>query len=326
MRAARPWILPSFRQELAWLYLPGLVAIALTRFIPESQEAASFLLLAFLAQGLLNSGHVYVTLWRTYLNPREFKRTKAYWLVPAFWFALFFVWVYTRIPYLWMFAFYMTLLHNFRQFYGMSKWYQKLNGEFSRASDFYLHALCFLPILASHFRDFSTHPGSFSSDGALNFPDPTMVRAILAVFAGVFLSWLYFEWRRMQIVKDWNRSLSVLFPCTLYFFSFVMSESVPQILFPLVISHGLSYMALSAEVLPKLETTRVRKVYALACVILTAFIFGGIQFALPNGASSWPLFLQAAYTSAPLAILFSHFTFDTYLWKGTHPDAPQIYS
>lgn len=320
-----PSILPTFKKDLFWFYGPGVLAILLSLLILEDKESLTYIIYAFIATGFLDSGHVYVTLWRTYLNPQELRRNKVYIFLPLFWFFLFLAWIVFRWPYLSSFVIYVTVFHNFRQFFGISRWYQKLNKQFSKLSDFFLHLLCLLPFVVLHFRSDKRFISYYANDELFSFPNPMLYKATLIFMSFMLMVWGGFEVYRMRKYRDFNRTLTVLFPSLIYYYAFVVSRTLSQALFPILISHAVSYFVLNYKVLPKINPKYFTAKRAFGAIILTALVFGTLEFFFEHSFLSLTSIEKAVPSAVILSILFCHYSFDAFLWKRSHPDAPSIY-
>lgn len=314
------------RTDILFLYVPGILAILISHLIPENEESVVFLFFAFIAAGFLDSGHVYATVWRTYFRPTERKRTRLYWALPIFFFALFFMWNYFEWKYLAAFVVYATVYHNVRQLLGISRWYQKLNRAWSKTSDIFLYLLCFWPFLIYHFRDTATATHYYGTDELFAFPSDQLLNASISIYFIIVASWLGFELYRNRAVKDFNRTLSVFFAGVFYGAAFLLSETAVQVLFPLVVSHGFSYLALTDFSLRKIEPRRYSGLKPTLFILGTALVFGGAEFVLEGDWQKLGSASQAFTTALFLTPLFCHYYFDAFLWKRTHPDAPLIYA
>ena len=110
------WILKTRLREFFFMYLPGLLAVLAAIFLPDLGEES--LLYGLLAMGVIDSGHVYTTMWRTWLHKEEIVTDKLYIFFPIAFFFLFTIWFYLGLPFLWTFVVYSTLYHHTRQVYG----------------------------------------------------------------------------------------------------------------------------------------------------------------------------------------------------------------
>lgn len=312
--------------DILVLYAPGVFAIVLSHWIPNNPESAALLLFSFVAAGFLDSGHVYTTLWRTYFRSSERKRTRVYLLAPPFFFILFFTWSYMQWSYLAAFVVYATVFHNVRQLLGISRWYQKLNRNWSRLSDIFLYLGCGLPFLIFHFRQGLLFTSYYGPDELFLFPNEQIYRTLVVVYGILCGLWLSFEAYRLYSFQDFNRTLSVFFAGLFYGCAFIKGETVAQILFPLVVSHGFSYLALMILSLRRLEPLRFKGWMPIAIVAVTALIFGGAEYWVEEEWMAINSSAKALTTAILLTPLFCHYAFDAFLWKRSHPDSPQIYA
>ncbi len=312
--------------DILMLYAPGVLAIVLSHWIPSSEQSAALLVFSFVSAGVLDSGHVYATLWRTYFRPSERQRTSVYWLVPIVFFAVFYLWVHFQWKYLAAFVVYATVFHNVRQLLGISRWYQKLNKQWSKVSDIFLYSLCAVPFVAFHFRETPKLAAYYATDELFFYPNSSVYVVAIAFFTVVSFSWLGFEAYRLYRYGDFNRTLSVFFAALFYGCAFINGETAAQILFPLVVSHGFSYLALTDLSLRRIEPTLYKGFVPLAVVVLTAFIFGSAEYWVEDEWLDLSSNGQAFTTALLLTPLFCHYFFDSFLWKSTHPDARRIYA
>lgn len=327
------WILGGFPKDLLFIFLPGFLGFALSAWIPPFSPA--FLPYAFVTLAVVDSGHVYTTIWRTWLHPEERNSRPIYWTVPLAVFLFFGAWHFSGLPHLWAFVVYTTLYHHVRQFYGFSKWYQKLNGRFSRVSDFFLYLLSYLPIALHHFR-----PGAvaeyYSERDLFLYPSPAMFQAGLWVYFAALAAWLAFELREARVSGfALNRFLSVLAPAAIYGGSFLWMTRHDAVLFPLLLSHGISYFAVMEQSLrrtrPKLFPTALK---AGLAVVVTAAAFGSAEhfldlefFSAENAYAPAPgELLRALLVGALLTPLFSHYLFDAVIWRHRHREAGLLFA
>lgn len=316
------WIGKAKAWDLGWLYLPGLLAIILSWLIPESDRSTLSIIFAFVALGLLDSGHVYATLWRTYLHNKEFQRSRIYLYAPPFFFSLFFLWSFFSWPLLGAFVVYATLFHNFKQLYGVNAWFQRLNA-FSQKNDrrdFYF--LTLMPVFLAHFREDFPQIAYYSSQDFLWLPNPNIYKMGLIFYFAILCVWIFHQWRREKLFS-YQRILSFLYPAFLYSTCFLLGKNLSQVLFPLVVSHGLAYIGILSIALPKISGFSHRR--GLVVLVSTAIIFGSLEFFLEDEFwnRSNPYFaLSSALLLTPL---FCHYLFDSLIWKRSHPEAAQIY-
>lgn len=128
--------------------------------------------------------------------------------MPPLLFAVFFLWSWTAAPYLGAFIVYATIFHNVRQFYGLSKWYQRLNGRYRTDSDHLLYFLCLVPVALAHFRSDIEWSSYYTRADVVFWPQPELFKFSLYVYSAVALFWLLFEARLVvQNRNEWPRTL-----------------------------------------------------------------------------------------------------------------------
>lgn len=331
---AAHWILGSPRRDLALILFPGLAGFALVGlFAPGSQ---GLLLGALIAAALVDSGHVYLTAWRTVLRPEERRASRVYWTVPLAIVLVVALWLLLALPSLWTALVYLTVYHHIRQFYGVSRWYQKLGGRFDAASGRWLYALTLVPFALFHLRP-GVHIALFSGDDLLLRPHATLYAIGLGAFTLLVAAWLIREaalWRRG--IHEPGRVLSIAAPAALYAGCFLVAQSETAILVPLLLSHGVPYFAMMGLSLRRLEPARYRTLLGTALLLVaTAALFGGaetwfehtvITTQTPHYARAGVSAAQALLTGLLLVPLLSHYIWDASIWRGDHRDARAIFS
>ena len=320
------WILGSIRKEMLFLYLPGMVSVLVAILFPNLGETS--ILYALLATALIDSGHVYTTVWRTFFHPDELRSSKLYFIVPVVAFVLFSSWQILGLKGLWSFVVYATLFHHVRQVYGLSKWYQALNKRTDRISDYFLYALAILPMVTYHFRP-EVPNNYYGLNDLFLFPDLNVVKAFYFIYACVLSSWIIYEMRNWNKgTKEINRILSVAFPSLVYGYCFFVGRSISQVLFPLLFIHGVAYFGILSQTLHRTQAKRFRNFMAsLIVVIMTAVIFGLGEFWMENNIISaetstefWPGLLIGLW----LTPLFCHYFFDALIWKRNHRESAAL--
>lgn len=333
MSPANPWILGSPLRDFAMLLLPGLAGFALARAVPHS---SGFLALAifFAVYGWIDNGHVYATVWRTLVNGRERRRHSIYLWGPVACIFAVFVWAQTGAPGLWLFAVYITLFHNFRQLWGFNRWYQKLAGRKDAGSSVYFHGLLLLPALAYHTRPFTSNHYYLVPGDLFHWPHwPTHLGSVVAWFL-LLAAWLFREarlWKRG--IREPGRLYGFGAGVIIYAGAFFLGERDVDLAFPLVLSHGISYLAVSAQTSGRLGLPGTgRPVRAFAWMLATALIGGLFAYSLTEAqdfetwsASGSPLLLNLAI-AAYLGPLYAHYLFDAWLWTGRHPEAREVFA
>ena len=327
------WILGNFYKDLLFVFSPGFIGVALSALIP--QQTIFFILWAFFVTVLVDSGHVFTTAWRTFFRKEERTSSPIYWIVPTLIVLIVFMWVKFKIPYIWSFVVYATVYHHMTQFYGFLRWYQKLNGKRLILSAYFLFALMIIPFVLLHFRALPKH-GLYTDQDIFFYPNPHFFKTGLVVYGLVAGVWLFWEavsvWRRTFEIHCF---LAVLCPAFLYGACFLLGQNMIQVLFPLLLSHGIPYVAVMGLSLPRLDRRLFSSMpKALAILAATAVIGSVIEKIYENfvitidneytrsGLSS----LQALLIGIYLVPVLCHYIFDGVIWKSTHKDAKLIYA
>lgn len=325
------WILGRWQRDLTFLFLPGFLSLLLINLVPLHANGVLGLTVLFFAKGFADSGHIYTTLWRTYFHSDELQSRKIYtWAPPVIFFACLGC-LALNVPYFWSFVVYATLFHNFRQLYGINKWYRRINGIRRPAADLYLQILCAWPALCYHFRE-DPVPAHYYQKGELFLhASPGAWQAGLIIYALLLFTWIftevraYLQTRRFEIVYLSNFILAI----AMYGQGFIFGKTAEQIIIPLIVSHGIAYQALVALAMNKTQPEK-HPLWprALGFVALTALLFGGFEFAYEN---EWfniqlPEAFDVLLTTVILTVLLCHYYFDMFLWRIKHRESALIYS
>lgn len=326
------WIFNSSKKDSLWLILPGLLAIILAFSINLENNALVAFIFFFVAKGFLDSGHIAITYFRTYGDPEE-RNKKVYMWVPLGLFLIFFTWMYFSIPWFWAFIIYMTVFHNFRQYYGITRWYQKLNQRFDKKSDTFLHLLCLIPFLTFHFRDLEKLDLYFNPQVIPYFKSENIVQILSGLWIFIFIFFILREVYLYTLTKkiELNRISSIVVPSLIYFISFTFGKNLEQIFLPNVLAHGVAYIGMTSLALQRTQNQSFK--HFLKLTIAIAFIWGilvtlsevyfldDFTYDLFISKNPWIIGLISLY----LTPLFMHYIYDAFLWKSSHPKAKHIY-
>lgn len=322
------WILGSAAKDFLFLYLPGLLGIGIGLGFPAAGEES--LLFGLFAFGLVDSGHVYTTAWRTWLHKEERRSSHRYWIVPLSIFAIFSLWFFFQIPGLWSFVVYATLYHHIRQVYGFSKWTQKLNQRQDPFTDRAVYFFSLVPFVAYHFR-----PGAFgnyySENDLFLFPSPVIFKNLVWLYllgGGTFLIREFLLWRRG--IREPNRVLSLGIPALIYGYCFILGETLTQVLVPLLFFHGISYVAVMEQSLRRTRSSFQKPYLAAGVLLVTALTLGPIEAIFEEDIVRRSVDVSLIPASILVGIfltpLFSHYVFDAFIWKRGHREASRIFS
>ncbi len=322
------WILSTPQREFSYLYAPGLLAVTVSLIWPDLDDES--LLYGILAIGIIDSGHVYTTAWRTWLHPEEVKSRASYWIFPIFFCVFFTLWFYLKIPYLWTFVVYATFYHHARQIYGFSKWYQKLNHRTDKISDYVIYFLALFPLIIYHFRPEAI--GEYYNENDMFLYPWEELRDVLLFlyFTGVF-GWIVREYRLWKSgTREVNRILSIACPGIIYAYCFLVGTTITQILFPLLFLHGVAYFGVMGQSLTRTQKRFNRNYLAMMTVLGTAVILGLSESwfeekIVPRELGENPL-LSSLIVGISLTPLFCHYAFDAIIWRKNHRESGRVFA
>lgn len=306
------WILGSLKKDFSFFYFPALLSVLIVLLAPS--WSGSSLLFAFIATALIDSGHVYTTFWRWG------DKALASFIYPIILLGVF-VTISTAYYFglrqiLWSGVVYLTVFHHIRQVYGFSRWYERLNQRYSRVNSIKVYLLSIVPFIAFHFRDLNL--SYYSTADLVMLPNAQyfqwMLKCYLAVLSFVLLHEIYL-WRKQ--IKEPNRVCYFALICLTYGYSFLVGKSLVQVLFPLLVIHGVAYLAIMAQHMTNTRRMTMKKASAL--ILMTAFIFGTTESYFEENmdqfiasGSEW---VTALLIGAYLTPLLAHYVLDAFLWR-----------
>ena len=326
------WIFGRSYLDILFLVVPGYIALVLT-FVFGNGSPAYVIIASFLIWTLIDSGHVYTTIWRTYAHPAELKSNREYFYMP---FVIIFsvaCWLYFRIPYFWSFIVYYTLYHNIRQFYGITKWYQKLEGAKSPWPGRFVYILTLLAFLSFTFREIDIT--MYTPHDFLMFPNLLLFQISQGAFFICFVIWLLYEVFTFKTSRRIGRFFSILTPALCYGVGLIWGHNELQILGGIIAAHGIGYWGLISIAANKTRPSYFKNLWiALLIIILTAVSFGLLEgrveeytLAIFTYTSQPKLnFIACLAVGASLTPLLLHFYFDAKIWTHKHREANLIFS
>ncbi|MGZ3690158.1 MAG: hypothetical protein ACXVAX_01565, partial [Pseudobdellovibrio sp.] len=274
---------------------------------------------------IFDSGHVYITLWRTWWNTGLAEKPRAFYFVPAGVFLSVLIWNYFSFPYLWTFVVYYTVYHNVRQLYGINKWYQLIENRFDKASDYFLYGVCGLSFLALHFKpDF--HYAYYTGHDLLVYPHAFLFSVCKAAVLFLVVLYLIYEaslYRRNKKIFL-NRFYFILSAMAVYMASCLWADNELQLLAPLILTHAFHYLALTVLTGAKTNTLlKLNSYFKVTLLVLSSLlIFGAFEFYTENNYLDF--FSHTLVGSLLIAIylvpLLTHFILDAMIWKRNYPE------
>lgn len=321
-----PWIFDSFLNDFSIFILPTLFSILYFSFFRNSPEDAIHRVIVSTVMLILaDNGHVYLTLWRTYLDKNERRRSAVYWSAPIILFTFIFLMTQWNIQYFWTFIIYATVYHNLRQLYGFSRWYQKLNQHSDPRRDYFLYALCLLPLVIITFGEPRLVSFYYSVNDALYWPNTFVYETLLNLYVMTIIAWLLYELKCYRKGR-WHAN-HFLFLCicfSMYGFSFFNFKNSFELIGPLAFAHGVAYYATMNLSVKKMKTFSFNVTIP---ILLSGFILGFGEYFFSeffvdySGGISGT---QSLIISLWITPLLCHYYFDSFLWTGRHPDFQTI--
>ncbi len=118
------------------------------------------------------------------------------------------------------------------------------------------------------------------------------------------------------------RILSVIYPVSFYAYCFMYARSIQGILFPLVVSHGVSYIILIGVSLNRTQLM-TSKIKIASVVQITAATLGSVEFFFEEYLSVFysQSILEIVLSALVLTPLFCHYVYDAFLWRSDHPES-----
>lgn len=309
------------QQDRFFILMPPVLALLVAFAFIENSAGYLWLLLGV---SVFDSGHVYITGWRTWWNAGLAQKPAAFYLVPALVFIAMFFWNYLSIPFLWTFVVYFTVYHNVRQLYGIGKWFQVVEKNFNKAADYFLYAVCAVSFLALHFRtdfkyDYYTGHDLFSYPNQPLFLSLQIVALLLFV---LYLSYEYFLYKKSGEVFL-NRVLFYASGMAVYLASCLWATNALQLLAPLILTHALHYLALVVLTGGKTNPWLKTGLFKVTGVVLgSLLLFGLLEYYLEEEYID--IFSHSIIGSIVVALylvpLLTHFILDSIIWKSSYPE------
>ncbi|OQW51587.1 MAG: hypothetical protein A4S09_10185 [Proteobacteria bacterium SG_bin7] len=229
---------------------------------------------------------------------------------------------------------YFTIYHNYRQFYGFTKWYEKLNQRKCFYSGTLVQLLCLIPFFLFHFRS-GVALGYMTDRDFLVIPNRDIFHWGSCFYVLTLLVWIVLEIDLLvrKSVFEANRVLSIFVPSILYGYGFLKGHVFVDIVFPLLIAHAISYFAVMALSLRRLKPTKYTFMKALGIVVITAFVFGSSDYIFETlSLSPYTDYVKDSTVWGALAIsvlvtpVICHYVFDAWIWRYSHPRSKVIFT
>ena len=342
------WIF-SKKEDFFVIYLPMIILPIYFILTPNISELS--LIIFFILIQLFDVGHVYSTIWMTLFDKKEIISNKfAYLVFPLMISLVFSFWLFFKLPYFWSFIAYFTLYHNFKQGYGIQRWYQKKNNRFCSISNKLFYFLNIIPIIILHFRNnvtasfytksedmifqYKGNPISFMDIDFDNFFYLFFI--IIYLFSILFFLLneinLYIKYKKFEI----SRLLFTLLFSFMYGISFIYFTDFIKMASTIILTHAFLYIYILFKKLPVLYPVKFKNksIKLISFLLITIIVGSGFNYIIESS------FIDVSYhyllkRISLLEILFTlfyvipticHFYWDSIIWKNKHRFSKKIYS
>lgn len=184
-----------------------------------------------------------------------------------------------------------------------------------------------------HFRDLRPFGNLYPVSSLLNFStlgfSDDVFDLILKVITLIHLIFFVLFIGKLYLSK--TRGMSLFYPIFMsgiYMMTFFMSSSVHEVMIPLVVTHGATYMGLI-----ELSSQKLYQRSSLFFIIGVALFFGLGEYFAFGAAASRHISTEESYMTLIILVkafflgsLFTHYYLDGKIWKKDHPQARAIYS
>lgn len=320
-------LLGSLRSDVAFLYA-GAFLLALGMAFINLWEY-SFVAFAILI--LLDAGHAYATLLRTYFRKSELNRSKFYFYGPVVVIIVMFSWSYLGIPFLWRFLLYSTFYHHMKQNYGLFMWYSKLEGFKPSREKIDVYLMAILPFILFHFRDIQYQALYHDSELPL-VAGFESISILIGLYSLYFFYNMFLMYKKM-LNKEVGTALalSYILPASLNYICFLVFKHSYQVYMPLLAFHAISYLSMISLSMEKLNPVKGQAIKIWGTIIFIVVFFVSIEYTVTdyfdvfsspaNLQGNMALSLVVAFTVLPNLM---HFMIDGIIWKRENPDFQSI--
>lgn len=322
------WIFGNFQKDILLIYVPTIVALLIPIFSTSSSNLQ--VIYAFLVLALIDSGHGYISVFRFQGNNRpKDEKKKALLLFLAIFAGISFG-QYVGIPYMFTAFIYFTIYHHIKQYFGLQKWYEKINQFEWKLRSVFLWSLTITPAIIFHLRpevQAVREELSLLSISDYGF----LLSPLRAAYYFTISIWLAFELR--ILLRNRNSLPAFLLMLQIvaaHFLCFNFGDSLQEAIFPLLVAHGFTYFALINMTNTKVIHLSLTR--SLALLATVAIVFGGLDFLVSDLIVSESLSSPILKILMALAVGFTltpnvwHYIVDASLWKRSDPDMKAIIS
>src|ERR1700722_7360639 len=245
VKSRQPWIGGS-AFDTGFILAPAYVITACVLCFPgffRSHEVTP-VLWAVLIVGV-DVAHVYSTLYRTYFDPREFRRRQTlYLLAPVLGFLSFAALYSLGAMVFWRVLAYLAVFHFIRQQYGFMMIYRRDERRYAALDKAAIYAATLYPLIWWH--SHARHFAWFVDGDFFSLPHPWIAEATLPVYAAIIVAYLIKEWLLWRRTGRINvpRNLLLAGTALSWWTGIIVLDSDLAFTATNVLAHGIPYMAL----------------------------------------------------------------------------------
>lgn len=328
------WILESALLDILFFVLPVIGSVLLFYFTGIDFDQVA--IVGILIFTWIDSGHIFMTSLRTYFNPSEYDANKnLYVYAPILIFVVMSSWLILGGKFLWDFVMYTTIYHNVRQYYGVTRWYQKNINSKSIWQTRFLYLLTLIPVLLFHFRS-NIPKALYGKTDLASYDNPVLLQNGFYLYFSVIGVWLVYQaFTLYRNKREFATSLSVLVPAIGYGAGFLYGTTVFQMAAPIIVGHGVGYWALMSVSLQRTQAEKFKSFgKVLLVTMMIAVIVGSISDVIEQNylekymysmAVGWNHIVISLAVALVLTPLFLHYYVDALIWSKKHRESHLVY-
>lgn len=332
------WIF-SKKSDLIFIFFPIIFGMLLTYSFHLSETTS--LILLFIAT-LFDLSHVFSTYAITLDNPnesKEFYKKSFFYII-----GLLSVWYFFELYYFWTFFIYITIYHNFKQGFGIFRWYEKRIDVYYKISSYLFKILCILPVIGFHFRN-NVNLNFYSEQDSLlkysgqpfefNFLNTQFHFDNIFLFLVILLIILLFTFFLLNeiiiLIKNKKNIIKLsymLLFILMYNISFLFGKNLVQVAFTIIIIHAIAYLKILHHYSPQIRSQNRNEFYmknvaiivlgVSATIFIEFFVYDSL-FSQNNGI------IKYVITTIYVIPTLLHFLWDSVIWKNKHKNSSILY-
>lgn len=265
---------------------------------------------------VIDNGHVYTTFLRSLYEPNKFTdHLKKYYLFIFFFISIGVVIHFTSPLFLWRFAFYATVFHYIKQNIGILKLLMAKDDKKDSKSIYTLYILQLIAVFGIHLKP-DAKIEYYSPNDIWNFDNEVLFNYTIILYSIIVLFYLFYLCQQLKLNKElFPGHFFVLVTAILFSLYSISGLNLNHYLLALIASHGIPYMFLiKGKLKSRIPYLNIITVFAVALVFGLLENYYEDNFINFSNETSKSL-MNSLLSTLLLVPLFSHFFFDTYIWK-----------